>query len=46
MVGLTVNATKPASAGLQGKERAWCMKQNLLTSQYTTRWDDMPVVRA
>ena len=34
-----------ASAGLQGKERTWSMRQNLLTPQYTTRWDDMPVAR-
>ena len=35
-----------ASAGLQGKDRTWSMRQNLLTPQYTTRWDDMPVARA
>ena len=35
-----------ASAGLQGKERTWSMRQNLLTPQYTTRWNDMPVARA
>jgi DNA polymerase V len=35
-----------ASAGLQDKERTWSMRQNLLTSQYTTRWEDMPVARA
>jgi DNA polymerase V len=35
-----------ASAGLQGKERTWSMRQNLLTPQYTTRWKDMPVARA
>jgi len=35
-----------ASAGLQGKNRTWSMRQNLLTPQYTTRWDDMPVARA
>ena len=27
-----------ASAGLQGKERTWSMRQDLLTPQYTTRW--------
>ncbi|WP_426166255.1 Y-family DNA polymerase [Polaromonas sp. DSP2-3-2b2] len=35
-----------ASAGLQGKERTWSMRQNLLTPQYTTRWGDVPVARA
>ncbi|MCZ8227705.1 MAG: DUF4113 domain-containing protein, partial [Burkholderiaceae bacterium] len=35
-----------ASAGLEGKERTWSMKQNLLTPQYTTRWEDMPVAKA
>jgi DNA polymerase V len=35
-----------ASAGLQGKDRTWSMRQNLLTPQYTTRWDDIPVARA
>ena len=32
-----------ASAGLQGKERAWAMRQELLTPQYTTSWDQLPV---
>lgn len=35
-----------ASAGLEGKERTWSMKQSLLTPQYTTRWEDMPVAKA
>ncbi|MBI2724922.1 MAG: Y-family DNA polymerase [Polaromonas sp.] len=35
-----------ASAGLEGKERSWAMRQNLLTPQYTTRWDELPVARA
>lgn len=35
-----------ASAGLEGKNRTWAMRQNLLTPQYTTRWDDMPVAKA
>ena len=35
-----------ASAGLQGKERTWSMRQDLLTPQYTTRCGDMPVARA
>lgn len=35
-----------ASAGLEGKERSWAMRQNLLTPQYTTRWDELPVAKA
>jgi DNA polymerase V len=35
-----------ASAGLDGDRRAWAMKQERRTPQYTTRWEDMPVVRA
>ena len=35
-----------ASAGLAGKDRAWAMRQQLLTPQYTTRWDSLPVARA
>jgi len=35
-----------ASAGLEGKQRSWAMRQNLLTPQYTTRWADLPVARA
>ena len=35
-----------ANAGLRGKERTWSMRQNLLTPQYTTCCDDMPVARA
>ena len=35
-----------ASAGLQGKERTWSMRQDRLTPQYTTRWGDVPVARA
>ena len=35
-----------ASAGLQGKDRAWTMQQNLLTPQYTTRWEDAPMAKA
>ena len=35
-----------ASAGLEGKERSWSMRQNLLTPQYTTRWDELPVAVA
>lgn len=35
-----------ASAGLKSKERTWIMKQNLLTPQYTTCWEDLPVAKA
>ena len=37
---------KLASAGLVGAPRNWTMKQELRTPAYTTRWEDMPVVRA
>ncbi|MES2946547.1 MAG: Y-family DNA polymerase [Pseudomonadota bacterium] len=35
-----------ASAGLKSKERTWTMQQNLLTPQYTTCWEDLPVAKA
>lgn len=35
-----------ASAGLAGDRRVWGMKQERKTPGYTTRWEDMPVVRA
>ena len=35
-----------ASAGLEGKKRSWAMRQELLTPQYTTRWDQLPVAVA
>lgn len=35
-----------ASAGLEGKERSWAIRQNLLTPQYTTRWAELPVAKA
>jgi DNA polymerase V len=35
-----------ASTGLAGDRRLWSMKQERRTPQYTTRWEDMPVVRA
>ena len=35
-----------ASAGLAGERRVWGMKQGRKTPGYTTRWEDMPVVRA
>ena len=35
-----------ASAGLEGKKRSWATRQELLTPQYTTRWDKLPVAVA
>lgn len=35
-----------ASAGLAGDKRSWSMRQERRTPQYTTRWEDMPTVRA
>lgn len=35
-----------ASAGLSGDRRAWSMKQERRTPRYTTKWEEMPVVRA
>ncbi len=43
-----------ASAGIKGDRkvskkddmRTWSMRQERRTPQYTTRWEDMPVVRA
>ena len=35
-----------ASAGLSGERRSWSMKQERRTPRYTTRWDEMPIVRA
>ena len=35
-----------ASAGLEGKQRSWAMRQNLLTPQYTTCWDHVPMAKA
>ena len=29
-----------------GPARTWSMRQERLTPQYTTRWEDVPVVRA
>ena len=37
---------KLASAGLGMAPRNWTMKQERRTPAYTTRWEDMPVVRA
>ncbi len=35
-----------ASAGMEGKQASWAMRQELLTPQYTTRWEDLPVAVA
>lgn len=35
-----------AGAGLGGERRSWRMKQERRTPRYTTRWDEMPIVRA
>jgi len=35
-----------ASAGVDDARRAWGMRQERRTPQYTTRWDEVPVVRA
>lgn len=35
-----------ASAGVKGLKRDSEMKQNLLTPQYTTCWEDLPVAKA
>ena len=35
-----------ASSGLTDKSRLWSMKQERLTPQYTTKWDDMAIARA
>ena len=40
------NTVVLASAGLDGKDRSWTMRRNLLTPQYTTRWEDLPIAKA
>ncbi len=35
-----------ASAGLEGAQRPWSMKQERRTPNYTTVWSEMPIVRA
>ncbi len=35
-----------ADAGLPKSSRAWTMKQERLSPQYTTKWTDLPIVRA
>jgi DNA polymerase V len=37
---------KMASAGLADEHRVWAMKQERRTPRYTTRWEDLLVVRA
>ena len=34
------------SAGVKDAHRSWGMRQERLTPQYTTKWSDLPVVRA
>ncbi len=34
-----------ASAGLAGERRTWTMQQSRRTPAYTTRWEDMPIIR-
>ena len=40
------DAIHVGSAVSAGARRDWSMKHDRLTPQYTTRWSDMPVVRA
>lgn len=35
-----------ASAGLEGQRRPWVMRQERRTPRYTTRWEEMPILRA
>lgn len=35
-----------ASATVKKPRKGWEMKQSLLTPQFTTRWENMPVARA
>ena len=35
-----------ASSGVDDARRSWGMRQERRTPQYTTRWEDVPVVRA
>lgn len=35
-----------ASAGLEGSQRPWSMKQERRTPNYTTDWNEVPIVRA
>ena len=36
----------PAATGKAGPQRVWGMKQERRTPQYTTRLEDVPMVRA
>lgn len=36
----------PASAGTAGQRRPWVMKQERKTPNYTTDWNELPIVRA
>jgi DNA polymerase V len=40
------NTVQLGSAGLVRDRQAWSMKQERMTPRYTTRWDEMPIVRA
>lgn len=35
-----------ASSGIDDERRQWGMRQQRLTPQYTTRWEDVPLARA
>jgi DNA polymerase V len=35
-----------ANAGFPKSHRVWTMKQERLSPHYTTRWTDVPIVRA
>ncbi|WP_136415932.1 Y-family DNA polymerase [Herbaspirillum sp. ST 5-3] len=39
-------AVSIASAGLPRSQRVWTMKQERLSPHYTTRWSDLPIVKA
>lgn len=39
-------AVQVASAGLGGPDRSWVMKQEWLTPQYTTDWEQLPEAKA
>jgi DNA polymerase V len=40
------NTVQIASAGAHHAPKQWAMRQERLTPQYTTRWEDLPVARA
>ncbi|WP_256930073.1 DUF4113 domain-containing protein [Shewanella xiamenensis] len=35
-----------ASAGIQGSDQHWAMRREFLSKQYTTKWSDIPTVKA